>query len=52
MERPVDLKLARKYWGGLQIENSTDSLDWKTKMAAMEVISKIYFELLMNGRAN
>ena len=45
--RPIDSKHGRKYQGDLQIKNSENLSDLKSKTATMAAILKIYFELLL-----
>ena len=46
-ERPIDSKLARKHRDDLYIKNSSNRANWKSKMASMTAILKIYFSLLL-----
>ena len=50
---PIDLKHGRKHWDDLQIKNSKKRFDWKSKMASMAAILKIYIlHLLLNRKAS
>ena len=51
-ERPADSKLGNKDWCGLYINYSYNSSDRESRIAAMTTVLKIYFELLLNKKAN
>ena len=51
-ERPTDSKLDRKYSGDLQIQNSLNHTDQKSKLSTKAAFLKIYLELLLNRKAN